>query len=100
MQKTTSAALFLSLAVVIDIHLMLLGGFGLLMSFLHRYAFSAMGLTMMITALATEWAVLFAGFARMGTRSSGGEDEGVHIRIGMEECEHSSICTLSFDIYE
>ena len=41
---------------------MLFGGFGLLMTFLKRYGFSALSLTMMITVLVIEWSILLTGF--------------------------------------
>ena len=43
----------LCVAVIIDIHMMLIGGFGFLMTFLRRFGFSALGLTMIVTAFAT-----------------------------------------------
>jgi ammonium transporter Rh len=45
---------------------MLFGGFGLLMTFLKRYAFSAIGMTMFLTVLATEWYVVLSGMLKMG----------------------------------
>jgi len=46
---------------------MLFGGFGLLMTFLKRYAFTAVAMTMFLTVLATEWAVLVMGMLNMGS---------------------------------
>lgn len=54
-----------SFSVIVDIHMMLFGGFGFLMTFLKRYGFSAVGFTMMITVLVTEWAILVHGFLHM-----------------------------------
>jgi len=48
--------------MIIDIHMMLIGGFGFLMTFLRRFGFSALGLTMIVTAFATEWTILINGF--------------------------------------
>ncbi|TRY64235.1 hypothetical protein TCAL_03556, partial [Tigriopus californicus] len=51
--------------MIVDIHMMLFAGFGFLMTFLKRYGFSAIGFTMMITVLVTEWAILVQGFLHM-----------------------------------
>ena len=53
------------LSVALDIHMMLYGGFGFLMTFLKRYGFSAVSMTMMLTAMVTEWAIILQGFTRM-----------------------------------
>ena len=45
--------------------MMLYGGFGFLMTFLKRYGFSAVSMTMMLTAMVTEWAILLQGFTRL-----------------------------------
>ena len=58
----------------VDVMMMLLGGFGFLMTFLKRYGLSAIGLTLLITAITAQLAILVSGFLRM-------EDEFV-IRIG------------------
>lgn len=50
---------------VLDIHMMLIGGFGFLMTFLKRYGFSALGLTMMVVVFVTEWSILLWGFTKM-----------------------------------
>ena len=57
--------------------MMLFGGFGFLMTFLKRHGFSSIALTMMITVVVTEWAILCAGFARM--------DDNFVIEIKLEE---------------
>ena len=51
--------------VIIDIHMMLIGGFGFLMTFLKRYGFSSLGLTFIVVTLTTEWAILLRGFTHM-----------------------------------
>ena len=45
--------------------MMLLGGFGFLMTFLKRFSFSALGLTFIVVAVVTEWAILLWGFTRI-----------------------------------
>ena len=53
--------------MILDVHMMLFGGFGFLMTFLKRHGYSAVALTMMITVVVTEWAILVAGFIRIDT---------------------------------
>ena len=53
------------IAVIIDIHIMIIGGFGFLMTFLKRYSFSALGLTFVIVAFVTEWTILIHGFMKL-----------------------------------
>ena len=45
--------------------MMLLGGFGFLMTFLKRYSFSALGLTFIVVAIVTEWSILLWGFTKL-----------------------------------
>ena len=52
--------------MVLDVHMMLIGGFGFLMTFLKRYGFSSVSFTMMITAIVTEWCILLQGFSKLG----------------------------------
>ena len=48
----------------IDIHTMVFVGFALLMAFLKRYGFSAMSQTMLLCAVAVQWAILFNAWIR------------------------------------
>ena len=50
---------------ILDINMMLVGGFGFLMTFLRRFGFSALGFTLMIVAIVTEWSILLWGFTEM-----------------------------------
>jgi len=45
-----------------DVHVMILIGFGFLMTFLARYGFGAVGFNFMISAFAIQWAILTNGF--------------------------------------
>ncbi|XP_071547960.1 ammonium transporter Rh type B-like isoform X2 [Panulirus ornatus] len=45
-----------------DVHVMILVGFGFLMTFLKRYGLSAVGLNFMISAISFQWAILVNGF--------------------------------------
>eukprot|EP00735_Rhodelphis_limneticus_P008986 TRINITY_DN2445_c0_g1::TRINITY_DN2445_c0_g1_i1::g.9004::m.9004 TRINITY_DN2445_c0_g1::TRINITY_DN2445_c0_g1_i1::g.9004 ORF type:complete len:535 (+),score=133.21,sp/Q8JI14/RHCL2_DANRE/43.84/5e-119,Ammonium_transp/PF00909.16/6.3e-68,Anoctamin/PF04547.7/0.54,Anoctamin/PF04547.7/2.9e+02 TRINITY_DN2445_c0_g1_i1:43-1605(+) len=45
-----------------DIHVMMFIGFGFLMTFLRKYAYSAVGFTMMVAALVIQWSILVLGF--------------------------------------
>ena len=56
---------FIFFSAILDVHMMLLGGFGFLMTFLKRYSFSALGLTFIVTAVVTEWSILLWGFTKM-----------------------------------
>ena len=51
--------------MIIDIHVMLFAGFGFLMTFLKNYGYSALGFTIIITAIITEFAILCFGFSRL-----------------------------------
>ena len=53
--------------------MMVLMGFGFLMTFLKRFGYSSVGLTMMIAVFVTEWAILCVGFGHMD------EDFTIHI---------------------
>ena len=55
--------------MILDVHMMLFGGFGFLMTFLKRHGYSAVALTMMITVVVTEWAILVAGFIRIDSKT-------------------------------
>ena len=44
---------------MLDINMMLVGGFGFLMTFLRRFGFSALGFTLMIVAIVTEYRLLY-----------------------------------------
>ena len=44
---------------------MLLGGFGFLMTFLKRYGISAIGFTMIVTVIVTQFAIVVVGFAKL-----------------------------------
>jgi len=57
--------------------MMLIGGFGFLMTFLKRFGFSAVGLTMLVVAICTEWSILLWGFTKI--------DQSYTIQISMME---------------
>ena len=48
-----------------DVFMMLLAGFGFLMTFLKRYGMSALGFTMIVTVVVTQFAIIVFGFARL-----------------------------------
>lgn len=50
------------LAVFIDVHLMVFVGFGFLMTFMQRYGYGAVGLTMVISVLCMQWGTIVQGF--------------------------------------
>ena len=49
----------------VDIYMMLLGGFGFLMTFLKRYGMSALGFTMIVTVVVTQFAIVVFGFTKL-----------------------------------
>ena len=49
----------------VDIFLMLLAGFGYLMTFLKRYGISALGFTMIVTVVISQFAIIVVGFAKL-----------------------------------
>ena len=57
-----------------DVFIMLLAGFGYLMTFLKRYGMSAIGFTMIVTVVVTQFSIIVFGFAKM--------DDDFVIKIG------------------
>ena len=49
----------------VDIMMMLLGGFGFLMTFLKRYGLSSLGFTMIITVIVTQFSLIVFGLIKM-----------------------------------
>ena len=52
----------------VDIFMMLLGGFGYLMTFLKRYGLSAIGITMITTAILTEFSMVVMGMMKIDSQ--------------------------------
>lgn len=48
-----------------DIHVMIFVGFGMLMTFLKRYAYSGVGFTFLISSLIIQWGILCYGLFRL-----------------------------------
>uniref|UniRef100_A0A1A7WRY7 Rhesus blood group, B glycoprotein n=1 Tax=Iconisemion striatum TaxID=60296 RepID=A0A1A7WRY7_9TELE len=70
-----------------DVHVMILIGFGFLMTFLQRYGFSSVGFNFLIAAFSLQWATLMQGFFH-----------GMHggkIHIGVESMINADFCTGS-----
>ncbi|NXL12331.1 RHAG protein, partial [Mesembrinibis cayennensis] len=57
-----------------DVHVMIFVGFGFLMTFLKKYGFSSVGITMLIAAFGLQWGILMQGFWHM----AGGK---IHVNI-------------------
>ena len=53
--------------MILDINMMLVGGFGFLMAFVRRFTFSAIGLTFIVVTFVTEWTILLQGFIQIAT---------------------------------
>jgi ammonium transporter Rh len=64
-----------------DVHVMILVGFGFLMTFLAKYGFSAVGFNFMITAFVIQWAILTNGFWHNVYKYEG---KGFEKKIGLD----------------
>ena len=53
------------ISVFEGLHFMVFIGFGLLLTFLKKYGFSAMGYNFLISALVIEWSTMMQGFFEM-----------------------------------
>jgi len=49
-----------------DVHVMIFIGFGFLMTFLHKYGFSAVGYNLLISAMCIQWSIIIHGFIHFG----------------------------------
>ena len=49
------------LSASLHVQMMLIGGFGFLMTFLKKHAFMSLGMTLFIVVLSTEWSILLHG---------------------------------------
>ena len=56
--------------MILDVNMMLVGGFGFLMAFVRRFTFSALGLTFIVVTFVTEWTILLQGFVQIATREA------------------------------
>lgn len=61
-----------------DVHVMVYVGFGYLMTFLRRFGYSAVGNTLLQSAIVLQWAVIMRGIWRV---------HGAKIRLDMERCQ-------------
>ncbi|KAK6645355.1 hypothetical protein RUM43_001631 [Polyplax serrata] len=59
-----------------DMHVMIFVGFGFIMTFLRKYAFSALGLTFFISSLVIQWGLLCHGFSKLNA-----EDGLIHLSL-------------------
>ena len=69
LRRKTSNTLCLfknNVVVILDVNMMLIGGFGFLMAFVRRFTFSAVGLTFICVTFVTEWTILLEGFKKVG----------------------------------
>ncbi|KAG9274862.1 ammonium transporter Rh type A-like [Astyanax mexicanus] len=71
-----------------DVHVMVFLGFGFLASFLVRYGFSSVGFSMLVAAMAIQWATLLNGFLMTSSPSW-------KIRIKMKSLVDAEICASS-----
>ena len=62
--------------MILDVNMMLIGGFGFLMAFVRRFTYSSLGLTFIVVTFVTEWTILLEGFKYLGTDH---EDDPRHI---------------------
>eukprot|EP01100_Stratorugosa_tubuloviscum_P011474 TRINITY_DN5122_c3_g1_i1.p1 TRINITY_DN5122_c3_g1~~TRINITY_DN5122_c3_g1_i1.p1 ORF type:complete len:427 (-),score=201.94 TRINITY_DN5122_c3_g1_i1:114-1394(-) len=66
-----------------DINVMIFFGFGFLMTFMRRYAFSALGYTFLITAFVCQWSVPLGLFFREVTIYEDDIGDAFDVRVGM-----------------
>ena len=52
--------------MILDVNMMLIGGFGFLMAFVRRFTYSSLGLTFIVVTFVTEWTILLEGFKKLG----------------------------------
>ncbi|XP_064784458.1 rh blood group, D antigen isoform X1 [Oncorhynchus masou masou] len=70
-----------------DVHVMVILGFGFLATFLVRYSFSGAGFTLLVAAMAVQWAVILNGVESMYHRGK--------IWINMRSLVVAEMCTAS-----
>ena len=73
---------------MLDINMMLIGGFGFLMTFLKRHGYSSLGMTILIVVFSTEWSILLRGFSKLG-------ETGNAIYVTMMEALESSLTSAA-----
>uniref|UniRef100_A0A3B4CGI4 Ammonium transporter AmtB-like domain-containing protein n=1 Tax=Pygocentrus nattereri TaxID=42514 RepID=A0A3B4CGI4_PYGNA len=88
LSKTDEEEFLNSYAVFQDVHVIVFLGFGFLATFLVRYGFSSVGFSMLIAAMAVQWATLLNGFL-LTSRSSW------TIRIKMKSLVDAEFCACS-----
>ncbi|CAH3176960.1 unnamed protein product [Porites evermanni] len=71
------------------LHLMLFAGFGLLLTFLRKYGFSAMGYNFLISALVIEWSTIMQGFFEMRNNT---------ISIGLESMIKGDLAAVAVTV--
>ena len=69
--------------MILDINMMLVGGFGFLMAFVRRFTFSALGLTFIVVTFVTEWTILLQGFVEIATRERIADDDAAAYTFGI-----------------
>lgn len=67
-----------------DVHVMVFIGFGFLMTFLAKYAFSAVGLNFFLAALSVQWGILLVGFWHNVDVHHGHEDQWSTVKLNIE----------------
>ena len=65
-----------------DVHVMIFVGFGFLMTFVRRYAFSSVGFNMMLAAFAIQWSTLTLGlFSFIGQSQDGASRFSISVSL-------------------
>eukprot|EP00659_Diplonema_papillatum_P004385 gene4385-6788_t len=65
-----------------DVHVMVLVGFGFLMTFLHRYSMSSVAFNLLISAYMIQWAILTNGFWHRAFRIHVSFHEKIQVGVG------------------
>eukprot|EP01136_Pigoraptor_vietnamica_P029619 Opistho-1_new@87923 len=81
-----------------DVHVMILVGFGFLMTFLRRYGFSAVGFNFLISACIIQWSMFTLGFFHQLLSENGNHFHRIHLNVEtlIESDFAAASCLIAF----